>query len=102
MATRTLSQLEKAAQRAQDRHAAAQQRLDDARQAVIDRSWEHHAAVIGQLGNTAPSKPAAAPAPRAARAAVTVVARDPVAVAQERLAEALVEYERVARELGVT
>lgn len=99
MATRTLSQLEKAAQRAQARHAAAQQRLDEARQAVIDRSWEHHAAVIGQLGNAAPRTPAAAPATRAARAAVTA-AKDPVEVAQERLAEALTEYGRVARELG--
>jgi hypothetical protein len=101
MATRTLSQLEKAVQRAQARRAAAQQRLDEARQAVIDRSWEHHAAVIGQLGNAAPSKPAAAPAARTARAAVTV-AKSPVEVAQQRLADALTEYDRVARELGVT
>jgi hypothetical protein len=84
----TLNSLQSSAAAAAAQAIAAKQRLDAARKAVIDRSWEHHNAVVASLDMPKPTGKAKSP--------------DPVTAAQERLTVALADYDRVARDLGVT
>jgi formiminotetrahydrofolate cyclodeaminase len=83
----TLTSLQSGAAAAAAQVIAAKQRLQAARKAVVDRSWEHHNAVVASLDMPKPTGKAKS--------------TDPVAVAQERLAAALADYDVVTRELGV-